>query len=198
MANEITLKVTRNNGIVDTTTIPSTSYNVHSVEILPGSLNRGAAKLEVMGDGEGKAGLNMVVEFVERCVPEFPVYVRWINRKGGYEYYMFEGFKTFGQVTKRGDMYEVGGYSGMDSVETFGELPPEVENTIACGAQNLSIEDFELLGGIILSPRVEKFNQERQVFERVILKDTAKEWNTSSSRGIINLELTTIKEQIQF
>lgn len=154
--------------------------------------------VEISSDVSDMAGESISILFEENCLPDFPVYLRWINRLGGYEYWMFSGRKTFRDDVKRGESYRLGDGQRIDSTATRGELPPTVDSTISCGAEQLDEDDFRLLKGIFLSPYVEKYNEERGLFERVILKDSNAEWDTANSRGVIDLEFSVIDQPIQF
>lgn len=197
MANEITLKITRPDGSTSETTIPSGSYNVYSVEIYPGSMTKGAKSLEIQGDNENKAGMNTIVEFEEKCLPEYPVYIRWINPRGGYEYYMFTGRKIFDRDIERGDTYIIGGTNGIDARETWGEGELENKEIISCGAENLTRDEFDYLSGVSLSPLVEVYNKKREVFERLIVQDSENTWDSGSSRGSLSFEFLKIRQNIQ-
>lgn len=182
-------------GAASSIVIPNTSYNIYTTEFTPLAI---PADVDVISVRGGSPGAALDVEFEDTCTPEYPVYVRWINRIGGYEYYMFQGYKTYIQDVKRGDTYTFSRSGDVTGSPFIGELQPDVEDTISCGAEQLSIDEFELLKSITSSPSIELFDVSRDVFDRVILKDSRIEWGTSNSRGVISMELILPKQLTQF
>lgn len=195
--NTIDITALLNSGSSDSFQIPNTQYGVVEVPASPGSLVKGVRELQVKGDARSAAP-DISVLFVETCLPEFPVYIRWVNRLGGFEYHMFHGSKTFGQSVERGDTFYVSGGNSLDATETQSELAPTVEDSVACGDEQLTWEMFKFLRGIITSPRIDVYDPKRELFVRALLTDTNVEWNTSFSRGTINLELKLLNQAIQF
>lgn len=152
-------------------------------------------------DCAGFSSLNSesrTVTFVDACTPDVPVYVRWINHMGGWEYYMFEGFLGLGQRTKRGNTFRLADASGLNAVETDGELPPTVTDYVTCGAEQLDITSFMSLREIATSPYVQLYDTSRKRFTRCLVSNTDIVWNTQASRGQIDLELTLMSPYTQF
>lgn len=136
--------------------------------------------------------------FVDTEVPCNPFYIRWINRKGGWETYMFEQHKKYTQEVDRGDQYALANARGPYTSETRGELAPEVKNIVQAGAEQLDENDFNLLKGIALSPLVQVYNYQIRAWQRVLVDDTDLTWDTKAPRNTVSYEFQLIDEQTQW
>lgn len=138
------------------------------------------------------------IRFVDTEVPCNPFYIRWINRKGGWDTYMFEQHKKYTQEVDRGDQYELANSRDPYASQTRGELAPEFKNTVQAGAEQLDENDFNLLKGIALSPLVQVYNYQIGVWQRVLVDDTDLTWDTKAPRNTVSYEFQLIDEQTQW
>lgn len=136
--------------------------------------------------------------FVDTEVPCNPFYIRWINRKGGWETYMFEQHKKYTQEVDRGDQYVLANSRDPYATQTRGELAPEVKNIAQAGAEQLDENDFNLLKGIALSPLVQVYNYTIHEWQRVLVDDTDLTWDTKAPRNTVSYEFQLIDEQTQW
>lgn len=136
--------------------------------------------------------------FVDTEVPCNPFYIRWINRKGGWDTYMFEQHKKYTQEVDRGDQYVLANARDPYTSETRGELAPEVKNIVQAGAEQLDENDFNLLKGIALSPLVQVYNYTIAKWQRVLVDDTDLTWDTKTPRNTVSYEFQLIDEQTQW
>ena len=136
--------------------------------------------------------------FVDTEVPCNPFYIRWINRKGGWDTYMFEQHKKYTQEIDRGDRYVLANARDPYASETRGGLAPEVKNIVQAGAEQLDENDFNLLEGIALSPLVQVYNYQIKAWQRVLVDDSDLTWDTKSPRNTVSYEFQLIDEQTQW
>lgn len=136
--------------------------------------------------------------FVDTEVPCNPFYIRWINRKGGWDTYMFEQHKKYTQEVDRGDQYVLANSRGPYASQTRGELAPEFKNIVQAGAGQLDENDFNLLKGIALSPLVQRYNYSVRAWQRVLVNDTDLTWDTKTPRNTVSYEFQLIDEQTQW
>lgn len=136
--------------------------------------------------------------FVDTEVPCNPFYVRWINRKGGWDTYMFEQHKKYTQEVDRGDQYVLANSRDPHASQTRGELAPEFKNIVQAGAEQLDENDFNLLKGIALSPLVQVYNYQIRAWQRVLVDDTDLTWDTKAPRNTVSYEFQLIDEQTQW
>lgn len=138
------------------------------------------------------------IHYVDAEVPCNPFYVRWINRKGGWDTYMFEQHKKYTQEVDRGDQYVLANSRDPYASQTRGELAPEFKNIVQAGAEQLDENDFNLLKGIALSPLVQVYNYQIGVWQRVLVDDTDLTWDTKAPRNTVSYEFQLIDEQTQW
>lgn len=138
------------------------------------------------------------IMFIDTEVPCNPFYIRWINRKGGWETYMFEQHKKYTQEVDRGDQYVLANSRDPYATQTRGEIAPEVKNIVQAGAEQLDENDFNLLKGIALSPLVQVYNYTIHVWQRVLVDDTDLTWDTKAPRNTVSYEFQLVDEQTQW
>lgn len=136
--------------------------------------------------------------FVDTEVPCNPFYIRWINRKGGWDTYMFEQHKKYTQEVDRGDQYVLANARDPYISETRGELAPEFKNIVQAGAEQLDENDFNLLKGIALSPLVQVYDYQITTWQRILVDDTDLTWDTKAPRNTVSFEFQLIDEQTQW
>lgn len=138
------------------------------------------------------------IHYVDTEVPCNPFYIRWINQKGGWDTYMFEQHKKYTQEVDRGDQYVLANSRDPYASQTRGELAPEFKNIVQAGAEQLDENDFNLLKGIALSPLVQVYNYQTEVWQRVLVDDTDLTWDTKAPRNTVSYEFQLIDEQTQW
>lgn len=138
------------------------------------------------------------IYYVDAEVPCNPFYIRWINRKGGWDTYMFEQHKKYTQEVDRGDQYVLANSRDPYASQTRGELAPEFKNIVQAGAEQLDENDFNLLKGIALSPLVQVYNYTIRSWQRVLVNDTDLTWDTKAPRNTVSYEFQLIDEQTQW
>lgn len=153
-------------------------------------------KLRLSGGVSPNKAWNII--FVDTEVPCNPFYVRWINRKGGWDTYMFEQHKKYTQEVDRGDQYVLANARDAYTSETRGELALEFKNIVQAGAEQLDENDFNLLKGIALSPLVQVYNYQIRAWQRVLVDDTDLTWDTKAPRNTVSYEFQLVDEQTQW
>jgi hypothetical protein len=153
-------------------------------------------KLRLSGGVFPRQAWNII--FVDTEVPCNPFYIRWINRKGGWDTYMFEQHKKYTQEVDRGDQYVLANARDPHTSETRGELAPEFKNIVQAGAEQLDENDFNLLKGIALSPLVQVYDYQIATWQRVLVDDTDLTWDTKAPRNTVSYEFQLIDEQTQW
>lgn len=153
-------------------------------------------KLKLSGGSYSSQAWNII--FIDTERPCNPFYIRWINRKGGWDTYMFEQYKKYTQEVDRGDQYVLANSRGPYASQTRGELAPEFKNIVQAGAEQLDENDFNLLKGIALSPLVQSYNLSIKAWQRVLVNDTDLTWDTKTPRNTVSYEFQLIDEQTQW
>lgn len=176
----------------------SSRLNIPLVYEFDDEVSNGAdyVKLRPSGGASPLQAWNII--FVDTEVPCNPFYIRWINRKGGWDTYMFEQHKKYTQEVDRGDQYVLANSRDPYASQTRGELAPEFKNIVQAGAEQLDENDFNLLKGIALSPLVQRYNYSVGAWQRVIVNDTDLTWDTKAPRNTVSYEFQLIDEQTQW
>lgn len=158
----------------------------------------GADYVKLRPSRGGDPGETWNIMFIDTEVPCNPFYIRWINRKGGWETYMFEQHKKYTQEVDRGDQYVLANSRDPYATQTRGELAPEVKNIVQAGAEQLDENEFNLLKGIALSPLVQVYNYTNREWQRVLVGDTDLTWDTRAPRNTVSYEFQLIDGQTQW
>lgn len=158
----------------------------------------GADYVKLRPSGGVNPGEAWNIMFIDTEVPCNPFYIRWINRKGGWETYMFEQHKKYTQEVDRGDQYVLANARDPYTSETRGELAPEFKNIVQAGAEQLDENDFNLLKGIALSPLVQVYDYQIATWQRVLVDDTDLTWDTKAPRNTVSYEFQLVDEQTQW
>lgn len=176
----------------------SSRFNIPFVCEFEDENDAGAEYVKIRPSGEEFSNEAWNIMFVDTEVPCNPFYIRWINRKGGWDTYMFEQHKKYTQEVDRGDQYVLVNARDPYASETRGELAPEFKNIVQAGAEQLDENDFNLLKGIALSPLVQVYNYQIGVWQRVLVDDTDLTWDTKAPRNTVSYEFQLIDEQTQW
>lgn len=176
----------------------SSRLNIPLVYEFNDELSDGADYVKFKPSDGGLPSQARNIMFIDTEVPCNPFYIRWINRKGGWDTYMFEQHKKYTQEVDRGDQYVLANARDPHTSETRGELAPEVKNIVQAGAEQLDENDFNLLKGIALSPLVQVYNYQISAWQRVLVDDTDLTWDTKAPRNTVSYEFQLIDEQTQW
>lgn len=177
--------------------IPS-RLNIPLVYEFEDEFSDGADYVKLRPSGGVDPGEAWNTMFIDTEVPCNPFYIRWINRKGGWETYMFEQHKKYTQEVDRGDQYVLANSRDPYATQTRGELAPEVKNIVQAGAEQLDENDFNLLKGIALSPLVQVYNYTIREWQRVLVDDSDLTWDTKAPRNTVSYEFQLIDGQTQW
>lgn len=176
----------------------SSRLNIPLVYEFDGGDDGGAEYVKLRPSGGVSPHQAWNIIFVDTEVPCNPFYIRWINRKGGWDTYMFEQHKKYTQEVDRGDQYVLANARDPYTPETRGELAPEIKNTVQAGAEQLDENDFNLLKGIALSPLVQVYDYQITAWQRVLVNDTDLTWDTKAPRNTVSYEFQLVDEQTQW
>lgn len=197
-ATPITVRVKRPEGSQDLIADIPSRFNIPFVFEFDDELSDGANYVEIRPSGGEFPNEAWKIRFVDTEVPCNPFYIRWINRKGGWDTYMFEQHKKYTQEVDRGDQYVLANSRDPYASQTRGELAPEFKNIVQAGAEQLDENDFNLLKGIALSPLVQVYNYPVGAWQRVLVNDTDLTWDTKTPRNTVSYEFQLIDEQTQW
>lgn len=122
------------------------------------------------------------------CIPPNPFYVRWINEKGGYDFWMFKAYPSAEQEIE--DIINTLPYPS-DQYRIWHRASAMGRKRITVGDGLLTREEFECLKFIPRSPLVEWYDESIGKWQTVVFEDSISvTWNSRSGLGDIEYTFT--------
>lgn len=103
-----------------------------------------------------------LIHVVNTCLPKNPFYLRWLNDRGGYEYQMFS-YRQIETTQTENETSYLKYYE--DSGVTYNPkrvLNMDAVKSISFGVSNINDVEFNVLNGLLTSPRKEYFDLDSQ------------------------------------
>jgi hypothetical protein len=94
------------------------------------------------------------------CVPPSPFYVRWINERGGVDYFMFARYQTRVQSVDSSTLHEVYVPSTASALTNRRTTSIKCKNTVTVGVENISATEYRALQQLPFSPTIEWYSEE--------------------------------------
>lgn len=137
------------------------------------------------------------IPVIWRCVPQQPFYVRWINRLGGVDYWMFRGRQVFEPSVKNSTLYERYTPNTATAKSNRQAYAIATDNTVTVGAQGLWYDDYVALRSLPFSPSIEWYNETLGTWIAItVAKYDGEEITRNSTRDIeITFALPAINTQ---
>lgn len=122
------------------------------------------------------------------CIPDNPFYIRWINEKGGYDFWMFKSYPSDEQEIE--DIINTLPYPS-DQYRIWHRASAIGRKRITVGDGLLTREEFECLKFIPRSPLVEWYDESVGKWQTVVFEDSISvTWNSRSGLGDIEYTFT--------
>jgi hypothetical protein len=147
------------------------------------------------GDGYNEHRISPIlpIEYIS-CAPANPIYLSWLNSKGGYDYYLFQ--KSQAIEYSQEDKKEIYFSDRWGANETMIELiSSDISKRITCGAESVPLSDMNALNDLILSPFVlwlsnpTTWKWEGEQWVNVAIEKKAFVYNTEKAAGNIELDI---------
>lgn len=129
-----------------------------------------------------------IMPIEEFPMPENPFYIRWINRQGGYDYWMFSYRQYLTRAISNQQTFNPY-VENQETADSFEELYNLSGNeSVRVGTDGLSANDYDCVSKLIYSPKIEHYNPETMKWTRIYVE---KGDNERDTRSILNqLEFT--------
>lgn len=138
------------------------------------------------------------VDFTPACAPEYPVYLRWVNKDGGYDYYMFERRNWFSKTISDIESYDVFEPDTQSARGATRVVQAARTEEVRVGAANIQREEWDWVTNILFSCRIEYWDNILGIWKRVnILDDTSAEWDSDAVVNTFELTITLPHKNIQ-
>lgn len=112
---------------------------------------------------------SLQVNIQNDCVDN-PVYLRWFNQLGGYNYWLFSGNNFSKSEIAESEFFEQTIEDIETATGTAEYLSRNNQNSIILGADNLSQNDKQLVTSLIYSRKVEMYNSTLNTWTDVLVK----------------------------
>lgn len=123
-----------------------------------------------------------------KCIPNNPFYIRWINRYGGFDYWMFSKRQTFEREIKNIETFEPYISDFFNASGTATVIDKSIESKVTIGAEGLTVNEWRILSFIADSAFVQWYDEENMKWINIIVEKSKLALQTDSSRH--GLELT--------
>lgn len=152
--------------------------------------NASGAVIKIMGDYD--------IPVFLRCVPKYPFYVRWINRLGGVDYWMFSRTQTHSPSVKSSDVYAP--YVENPVKSSTNSLPYGLttEHQITVGAEQLNKAEFRALSELPYSPLIEVLDEVRDAWIRLSVASFDGTDKTDSETKSVEVKFNLPTINVQF
>ena len=120
-----------------------------------------------------------------KCTPSSPFYIRWLNRYGGWDYWMFQKRQYKEIAQKNHDTYSpyIPDYSFANSTDKL--LSKEVSEQITIGAEQITKEDWEVLSYIVKSSLVQWYDKDNARWLDIVVDKTKTAMQTDETVHMI-------------
>lgn len=132
------------------------------------------------------------------CLPPNPFYVRWINRQGGLDYWMFSFRQTIKEKVKITDTYYPVVYDQLTANAFSRTLGLDGTATITVGANGLTDNEYDAVSKVIYAPRVQYFDTDKSTWITLAIADSDVEKDTYASTQEIEITFQLPTPQVQF
>lgn len=121
----------------------------------------------------GQPSFTSYLKIEKHDIPQHPFYVKWINRIGGYDYWMFDCRHTFKRKVKNGEKYT----KYTDSIQTATGnkvvFDKEATEIVEASASQLTENEFENVSAILYAPLVQWYDESREAWIDIIVEGDA-------------------------
>ena len=131
-------------------------------------------------------------------MPENPFYIRWINRQGGYDYWMFSYRQYLTRSISNQQTFNpyVENQETADSFEELYDL--SANESVRVGTEGLNANDYDCVSKLIYSPKIEHYNPETMKWSRIFVEKGDNELDTRSILNQLEFTFKLPTVQLQF
>lgn len=157
----------------------------------------GVIRMPVPGDGLIRPD-DYGVTVALACVPAQPFYVRWINRLGGVEYFMFGRRQTRKASVKSVNTYDLYAPDPYGATTNRRPYAATTENTVTAGAAGVPEAEYEVLAGLPFAPTIERYDERRMRWTELTVSKFEGTKDTGSATHDIEIVFNLPGINIQF
>lgn len=99
------------------------------------------------------------ISFEEREAPDAPFYIRWINRRGGYDYKMLSCRNSFTRRVEKNKEFIPHQSQTIKSRGTHERLSFEAKEVVVAAITQMPRSEFEWVSLLLYSPKIQVYSQ---------------------------------------
>jgi len=131
-------------------------------------------------------------------IPDNPFYVRWKNRQGGFDYWMFSHRQFFNLSVSNQETFDPV-ITDQQTASGFTELLSiEGSEKVKVGAQGLTANECDCISKLIYSPKIEWFNEVTQSWQNIRIDKGENEIDTHNALNELEFTFILPTPQLQF
>jgi len=142
---------------------------------------------------------DFILEIENPIMPATPFYVRWKNRQGGWDYWMF-GYRQYFDRSISNQLTFNPYIQDQQSVKGFSNLVTlDGVEKVKVGSSGMIQNDFDCVSLLVYSPEIQRFNEEVQLWQTIFIDGDGKSENDTHDI-LKDLEFTFLlpTPQLQF
>lgn len=148
--------------------------------------NDGVTPIEIV-NGNKTIERRLYFDYTD-CEPLNPFYIRWINRMGGYDYFMFERKQSISRKTSNSVIFSPN-YRDVENAKALElRIDAKAETKVTAGAEMLNQEEFDSLKYLQFAPKIELYNKDQDKWHVVTLTNDDNTENNFISGGSLEFE----------
>lgn len=136
--------------------------------------------------------------FPDGCIPPSPFYVRWVNRLGGREHWMFSGKQSNKIEASDPTVYDPYFDTNAKAGQTPRQLSIEINHTAVVGAEGVDAAAFEPLRRITQSPLIEWYDKAQDKWFVITVKSATVTTDSGSPKQSMEIEFNLPSINTQF
>lgn len=133
-----------------------------------------------------------------RCVPSSPFYVRWLNRFGGIDYWMFEKRQTWQRKQNNIEDFEPYIADFSDSTGTNYVFSKEISEEVIVGADLLTPNEWYEISRILYSPTIQWYDERRAIWIDIMVEKGDVSRFTDAPAHSLEITFLLPQPQLQF
>lgn len=158
--------------------------------------NNEAKILYITNDVTGYKEANLYVK--EKCVPESPFYVRWLNLLGGYDHWMFQKKQTRTDIIEDVTFHKK--YISFPDSQNNPVNPTskKITRKIKIGSHNLTKNEYDVISKLAYSPIIEWFDESVEKWKGVNIEKAENTSDSNLKTHDVEFELILPEPRLQF
>lgn len=124
----------------------------------------------------------------ERCIPENPCFIRWINSVGGWDHWMFSGKRDTAIEISDQVVFRERVTDNSDTANNYHTISGTRGDSIKVGTQGISTEDLLVLVQIVASPLIQMYDTTNSQWITILNDGSKPVWDSNEPKHTIDFQ----------